>query len=43
MFRKRAVRNMWIIIATIFVVITYNTLYSFILFWWSDPNCLIAD
>lgn len=35
-FRKRANRNMWIIIGTIFVVVTYNTLYSFILLVASD-------
>lgn len=40
-FRKRAVRNMWIIIATIFLVDTYGTLYSGILFVWSDESCFI--
>ena len=43
MFRKRAVRNMWIIFATIFIVVTYNTIYSFVLYWGSDENCFIAN
>jgi len=34
---------MWIIIATIFVVDTYGTLYSFVLFLWSDDECFIQS
>lgn len=36
-FRKRSVKNMWFIIITIFLVDTYNTLYSLTLFFWADP------
>ena len=35
-FRQRAVRNMWIIILTICFVDTYSTLYSIVLYIWSD-------
>ena len=40
-FRKKSVKNMWVIIITIFVVVTYNTLYSLILFIWADTSCFI--
>ena len=43
-FRKRSVKNMWFIIITIFVVDTYNTLYSLTLYIWADPDtCYIQD
>jgi hypothetical protein len=29
-FRKRAVRNMWIMIITIFITATYGTTFSFL-------------
>jgi len=41
-FRKRAVRNMWIMIITIFLVDTYSTLYSFALLWAND-SCFLQD
>ena len=43
-FRKRSVKNMWFIIITIFLVDTYNTLYSLTLFFWADPQtCFVQD
>ena len=42
-FRKRAVRDMWIIICTIFIVETYTTLYSIVLSIWGNDNCYVQD
>ena len=39
--RKRSVRNMWIMILTIFLTESYCTLYSIILAVWSDDTCYI--
>ena len=41
--RQKSVRNMWIIIWTIFVTEIYSTLYSIILAVWSDENCYVQD
>lgn len=40
-FMNKSVCNMWVIIITIFVVVTYNTLYSFILYIWADSTCFV--
>ena len=42
-FRNKAIRNMWIIIGTICLVVTYNTLYSFILLIWSGESCYVLE
>lgn len=42
-FRSRALRNMWTIIITIFVVVTYSTLYSITLYAWADAECYIQE
>ena len=41
--RKKSVRNMWIIILTIFLTETYQTLYSIILAIWSNESCYVQD
>lgn len=40
-FRRRALRNMWTIIVTIFVVVTYSSLYSIALYIWADSDCFV--
>jgi len=42
-FRKSAVRNMWIMIITIFLVDTIGTAYSLSLYIWAGGNCFIQD
>ena len=42
-FRAKSVRNMWLMFVTIFVVITYNTIYSITLYVWADQTCFIFE
>ena len=39
--RRKAAKNMWLIIVTIFVVVTYSSLYSIVLYAWADEECYI--
>ena len=41
--RQRSVRNMWIIVWTVFVTETYSTLYSIVLAIWADENCYVQE
>ena len=41
--RKRALANMFTIILTIFIVDTYQTLYSFVKLVWADDECYVFD
>ncbi len=41
--RQKSVRNMWIIIWTIFITETYSTLYTVILAIWADKECYVQD
>lgn len=40
-FRQRSMRNMWIIICSICFCVTFQGLYSLILFIWSDDECIV--
>ena len=42
-FRRRALRNMWTIIVSIFVVVTYSSLYSIILYFGADSECYVQQ
>ena len=41
--RRKAARNMWLIIVTIFTIATYSSLYSVILFVWADSECYVQQ
>ena len=42
-FRQKAIRNMWIIIWTICLVVTYNTVYSLVLLIFSNDDCYVLS
>lgn len=42
-FREKSVRNMLIIVGTIFLVDTYSTIYSVLLFGWANERCYLQD
>lgn len=42
-FRMRAVKNMFITIGTIAVVVTYTALYSTILMIYADNHCSVVE
>ena len=41
--RRKAARNMWLIIVTIFTIATYSSLYSVILYVWADSECYVQQ
>ena len=40
-FRKKSMFNMWVIILSIFFAVTFQGIYSLILFFFSDSECIV--
>jgi len=40
--RNRSLRDLWVIIITLFIVDTYATLYSLILFFFGNERCFVT-
>ena len=41
--RKRSMRNMWIIIGSISFMVTYQSIYSFVLYFAGDDYCIVVQ